>query len=121
MDQSILGSIFLLGLSAGFMSGILGVGGGTIFVPGLVLLLGVTQHVAQGVSLAVMVPTASLGAYAYYKKGRVDIGSGKFIIIGSVIGVFLGGYIASLIPAVYLTKFFAVFLIFVGVKMGIGR
>lgn len=121
MGGGILGSLFLLGLGAGILSGMLGVGGGTVLVPGMVLLLGFTQQMAQGVSLAVMIPTAALGAYGYYKKDKLDLKVGSYIMIGSVVGVVLGAYIAALLPADQLKKFFALFIIFVGTRMGLGK
>jgi len=65
--------LILIGLAAGFMGGMVGIGGGVIIVPALVLLLGLSQHQSQGISLAMLLfPVGVLGVINYYKKGYVD-------------------------------------------------
>ncbi|MCX5751431.1 MAG: sulfite exporter TauE/SafE family protein [Candidatus Saganbacteria bacterium] len=109
------------GLAAGFFSGLMGVGGGTITIPALVLLLGATQQLAQGTSLALIIPTAIIGAYAYHKRGYVHIDKALWIVLGAVLGAFFGAQLAALLPGFWLKKIFAAFAIFLSVKMFLGR
>ena len=88
--------IILIGVGAGFLSGLLGVGGGTLLVPALVLLWGTSQAMAQGISLAVIIPTAALGGWAYYKKGNVKKELLRGMILGAVVGALVGASLANL-------------------------
>jgi hypothetical protein len=104
------------GAFTGFLSGLMGVGGGTIMVPVMVILTGLTQHVAQGTSLLVMVPTGAIGAFSHWKMGNVEKGILWGLIPGIILGTYLGGNIAHLIPENTLRLVFAAMLIFVGVR-----
>ena len=108
----------LLGLVAGGVSGLVGIGGGIIIVPALVMLFGFSQKLAQGTTLALLVPPIGiLAAYAYYQHGLVDIRAAGLIVVGFVAGSFLGArYVAHLSNAT-VTRIFAVFLIVVAVRM----
>jgi len=108
----------LLGLVAGGVSGIVGIGGGVIIVPALVLLFGFTQKTAQGTTLALLVPPVGiLAAYTYYKHGNVNLGAAGFIIIGFVLGSLLGArYVAHLSNAT-VVRIFGVFLLLLAVEM----
>jgi len=110
--------LILLGLLAGAMSGLVGIGGGVIIVPALVLLFGYSQKLAQGTTLALLVPPIGiLAAYSYYKHGFVNIHAAVFIVIGFVIGSLIGArYVAHLSNAT-VTRIFAVFLLILAVKM----
>jgi uncharacterized protein len=106
-----------VGLVAGVISGMLGVGGGTISIPAMVLLLGVEQHTAQGVSLAAMMFTALVGAFIHYRQGNVKL-SAVFLIIPSAVAFsFLGAWAAGHVTAEWLTRAFAVFLLLIGCRM----
>ena len=106
-----------VGLIAGLISGILGVGGGTISIPAMVLLLGVEQHTAQGVSLAAMLFTALVGAFIHYRQGNVKL-SAVFLIIPSAVAFsFLGAWAAGHVTAEWLTRAFAIFLLLIGCRM----
>jgi uncharacterized membrane protein YfcA len=108
----------LLGLAAGILSGLVGIGGGILIVPSLVLLFGFTQAQAQGTTLAAMVPPIGLlAAYVYYQKGNVNINSALFIAVGFIVGGLLGAKIANNMSNYALQKVFAVVLILVGIKM----
>jgi len=108
----------LLGLFVGTFSGLFGVGGGIIMVPFLVLLSGLTTQTAQGISLAVMVPTALANAVRYTKGGNMDLWIAAAIILGAVpSGYFLGADIAQKLPADTLRMMFAVFMVVVAVRM----
>ncbi|MBU0686647.1 MAG: sulfite exporter TauE/SafE family protein [Candidatus Margulisbacteria bacterium] len=113
--------IILIGLLTGFLSGLLGIGGGTVLVPGLVILAGLSQHMSQGIALAVIVPTAALGAYGYFRKGNVLTSLLVFMAIGAVLGAVAGSNLANLIPAFYLRKMFGFFVIFIAIKIFTGK
>ncbi len=107
-----------LGLVAGMAGGAFGLGGGTIMVPALALLFGLTQHQAQGTALAVMLPPVFLFAVLrYYREGHVNIPMAAFIAGGFIVGALLGAHFAQGIPDVHLKRAFGVLLIIVGIKM----
>ncbi len=109
--------VFLItGACTGFLSGMMGVGGGTIMVPVMVLLGGFTQQVAQGTSLLVMVPTGGIGAFTHWKMGNVAVGILLGLIPGIIFGTYLGGNLANIIPNEILRMIFAAMLIFVGLR-----
>jgi uncharacterized protein len=112
----------LLGVVAGIFSGLIGIGGGIVIVPVLVLLFGLSQHTAQGTTLALMVPPIGLlAALAYYKQGFVDLKIAAFICIGFFIGGLIGAKFALGIPETILKKIFGVVLLAVSVKMILGK
>ncbi|MBP2650661.1 MAG: hypothetical protein H6Q74_1486 [Firmicutes bacterium] len=112
----------LIGAIAGIMSGFFGIGGGIIIVPALMYACGFTQLKAQGTSLAIMLPPVGILAFwQYYKNNNVDITAGIIICLTLLIGAFFGGKLAQVIPTEILKKAFAVFLMFVAVKMLISK
>jgi len=101
----------LVGLIGGTLSGLTGLGGGFIMVPLLVYLYGMSQHGAQGTSLAVLLPPLGLLAFLqYYRNGHVDVRLAALIAVGFLFGGYLGGTLAQLIPGPALRKGFAVVL-----------
>ncbi len=112
----------LLGLVAGVLSGVVGIGGGTIIIPTLVFLFGFTQHKAQGTTLALMVPPIGiLAAWTYYKQGFVDIRAAVLIVLGFFVGGLLGARWAVGIPDAVLRKVFGVYLLIVAAQMFFGK
>lgn len=110
--------LILIGIAAGFLGGMVGIGGGVIIVPALVLLLGITQHNAQGISLAMMLfPVGILGVINYYKKGYVDFRYAGLIAAGFLIGSFLGSKFSLSLPQDTVKKIFAVIMIILAVRM----
>ncbi len=108
----------LLGVAAGIMSGLVGIGGGVVIVPALVFLLGFTQQKAQGTTLALLVPPIGiLAAWTYYKQGLVDIKVGGIICLGFLLGGLIGARIATGLPNGVLEKIFAVALLLVSLKI----
>ncbi|MEQ8156062.1 MAG: sulfite exporter TauE/SafE family protein [Clostridiaceae bacterium] len=108
----------LIGIVAGILSGMFGIGGGIIIVPALMYLCGFSQLKAQGTSLAVLLPPAGILAFIqYYKKGQVNVQAGILIIIFLVAGSVLGAKLAQNFPAEILKKGFAVLMILASLKM----
>jgi uncharacterized membrane protein YfcA len=112
----------ILGLMAGIASGLVGIGGGIIIVPVLVFIFGLTQHQAQGTTLAMMVPPVGiLAAWTYYQKGYVDIKIALLMCLGFTLGSLLGAKLAVNIPNNILEKIFGAALLAISIKMLIGR
>jgi len=111
-------SLIVIGLIAGLVSGSMGVGGGVIIIPALVLFLGMSQQEAQGTSIAVIsVPVAMAAAVNYYKGGFINIKFAAIIILTFVVGAYFGSKVAVHLPAKTLQKTFGVLLLLVGLKM----
>ena len=107
-----------IGLMAGMLSGMVGVGGGIIVVPALVFFLGFTQKQAQGTSLALLsLPVVFLAALNYYNQGLVEIRTVLVMAVAFLAGGFLGSKIALSVPEESLKRFFAVILFYTGFKM----
>lgn len=104
------------GAITGFLSGMMGVGGGTIMIPVLVILAGFSQHVAQGTSLLVMVPAGGIGAFTHWKMGNVASEILYGLIPGIILGTFLGGNIANIIPNDILRLIFALMITILGIR-----
>jgi uncharacterized membrane protein YfcA len=108
--------VLLTGIAGGIASGLFGIGGGTIMVPILGLLLGFTQHRAQGTSLVALIPpTGLLAVLAYGKAGYVDWRTGLLLIPGVFLGGIAGGKVARRIPSVPMRKIFAALMFLLGV------
>lgn len=108
----------LVGLAAGVLSGLIGIGGGILIVPALVLLFGMTQHQAQGTTLAILVPPIGIfAAWTYYKQGFIDLKIAAAIAAGFVLGSLLGAQVAVSLSDDTLRKVFGVTLVLVGVRM----
>jgi len=108
--------LLLAGVLTGFLSGMMGVGGGTIMVPAMVLLAGMGQHIAQGSSLLAMVPAGAVGAHAHYKLGNVVTKLLAGLIPGILIGTYWGGSLALLLSEGALRIIFAAVLIWTGLR-----
>ena len=110
--------IILFGLAAGILSGLLGIGGGVFVIPALVFLLGFSQQMAQGTTLAMMVPPIGLlAAWAYYKAGFVDIKVAGLMCVGFFIGGFFGAKFATALPGATLSRIFGFALLLISVKL----
>ena len=106
-----------VGLGIGVLSGLLGVGGGIFLVPILTSYFAVDQHLAHGTSLAVVVPTAIMGATVYSYHGTMDVAMAAQLAVGGVIGAAIGSRVMTKIPAAQLKRMFGVMLILVGIRM----
>lgn len=108
----------LLGLVAGALSGLIGIGGGIIIVPALIFIFGFTQHQAQGTTLALMVPPIGLlAAWAYYTQGYVDLKVAAWVCAGFLVGGWFGAKFATSLPTAVLQKVFGGALLLVSLKM----
>lgn len=117
MSIATLIGLLLLGLAAGVLSSMVGIGGGLVIVPALVLLFAFSQKMAQGTSLALLLPPIGFFAVLnYYKAGYVDLKVAGLLAISFVIGSYLGSKIALGVPDALLKKVFAVFLGLVSIK-----
>lgn len=111
-------TVALIGIAAGLLGGVLGLGGAIIIIPALVMLLGYSQQMAQGTTLLMMViPVTSLAAWQYYKAGNVDVKTALILGVAFFISGFIGAKFANQIPQEVLKKVFALLLIVIAVKM----
>lgn len=112
----------VLGLAAGVLSGLIGIGGGVLIVPALVFLFKMTQHQAQGTTLAMLVPPIGiLAAWTYYNHGYVDIKVAGFLAVGFFIGGLLGAKFAVGLSNQVLEKVFGAALLLIALKMIWGK
>ena len=111
-------TMLLVGLVVGIVSGVVGIGGGILFIPALIWLAGMDQHKAQGTSLgALLAPVGILAFWEYYRKGNADLRIALLLAAGFVIGGFFGAVGAQHIPELWLRRIFALTLILVGGRM----
>ncbi|NTU58140.1 MAG: sulfite exporter TauE/SafE family protein [Chlorobiaceae bacterium] len=113
--------LLMIGIAAGVLSGMFGVGGGVIIVPSLVLMFGMSQQTASATSLiALLLPVGLLGVYEYYQSGKIsteNIWFGLFIALGLFAGAFFGARVAISLSSETLRRLFAVFLVFVAIRL----
>ena len=118
MDMQTILIVIIIGIAAGILGGLVGVGGGLVIVPGLVFFLGMSQHSAQGTSLGlIMLPVGILGVLHYYKQGHVDFKIVALLAIGFLAGSYFGSKIALSLPQDTIKKVFAIFMIVIAIKM----
>jgi len=110
--------VLVLGVVAGIMVGLLGIGGGIVLVPAMVHVLHMDQHLAQGTSLFILLPPIGLGALRqYWKAGNVDLRAGILCAAGMLLGAYIGGKIAVPMSTQMLEGFFGGFLMFSAVLL----
>lgn len=115
-------AFIVTGLLVGVFSGMVGVGGGIILVPILVIFFGYSQHMAQGTSTAMLLPPIGiLAAYTYYQKGLVDVRAAALMCAGFVIGGLLGAKLAIALPQETLRRSFGVVLFGISLKLILGK
>jgi len=111
-----------LGLMIGILSGIVGIGGGIMIVPALIYLFHMSQHKAQGTSLAALLaPAGALAFWEYYKAGNVDIKAGLFIALGFLVGGYFGGLWAQHLSELVLRRVFGTLLVIIGIRLLLQR
>ena len=110
--------VALLGLTAGVVSGLFGVGGAIVIIPGLVLVAKLPQHTANGTSLAaLLLPVGLLGAWEYYRRGQVNVPYAAIIAAGLFVGALLGAKLAGPLSDAALRRAFGVFLMLVALRL----
>ncbi len=108
--------MFVLGLSAGVLSGLFGIGGGLVIVPALVLIFGFDTKMAVGTSLfVILLPTGLLGVWEYWKNGELRIAAGLWIALGVFFGAYCGARMAGTLSAAAMRRLYAMFLLAVAV------
>ena len=112
----------LLGAMAGVFSGMFGIGGATVLIPALVFLCGFSQHMAQGTTLAALVPPIGLlAAMRYWQSGNVKSSVAAFICAGFFIGGYFGAGLVQNLPELLLKRLFGVFLLVISIRMILAR
>lgn len=110
--------LIIIGLFTGLLAGMLGIGGGLIVIPALILVMGYSQHAAQGTSLAMMLPPIGIvAAWNYYRAGHVDLKVALILAVAFIVGSIFGSKIAIGLSENVLKKIFSIFLLLVGLKM----
>ncbi len=118
MDIQTILIIILVGIAAGMLSGMVGVGGGIIIVPALVYFIGFSQKTAQGTSLGlILLPVGILGVLQYYKQGHVDYKVIGILAMGFLAGSYFGSRIALSLSQETVKKIFALMMIVIALKM----
>ena len=115
--------LLLLGLAAGILSAMLGVGSGILLVPAMVIIFGLSQKSAQGTALAVMVPMALVGALRYKANPHIEVNFSHvgLLALGAVVGALIGSALAAHLSNAVLRRIFAIFLLVVAVRMLLPR
>lgn len=113
----LIAALILLGFIVGLMSAMFGVGGGVLMVPFIVLVLGESQHLAEGTSLLVVVPTAAAGVAAHHKRGYVSFRTAAAIAVPGLVGAFLGARWALAIDPTALQTAFGIFTVVMAIKI----
>ena len=109
--------LILIGLIGGFVSGLLGLGGGIVFVPLMVFLLAMNQHEAHGTSLFIIVPTAFLGAFVYASHGNIRFDYVLWLMIFAMVSANYGVMLSAKLSSDNLRKVYAVFLFIIAIRM----
>lgn len=118
MSVSVFLLLLLIGIVTGIMAGMLGIGGAIIMIPAMVFILGFSQQMAQGTSLAVMLPPIGIfAAYNYWKAGQANIKFALILAAAFIVGSYFGSKLALNIPQPILKKVFGVLLLLVAAKM----
>ncbi len=110
-------ALALVGIVAGMLAATLGIGGGVMFVPALALISGFEQQLAQGTSLAVIIPTTLVGAVVHARAGRVDWAKTTRIAGGGIVGGAVGAVVALSVDEAVLRRLFAVFLVLTALRL----
>ncbi len=114
--------VSVMGVAAGIVSGLFGVGGAIVIIPGLMLLLKQSQHAANGTSLAaLLLPVGLLGTIEYYRRGEVNVPYAAVIAAGLFVGALIGAKLAGSISDLTLRRMFGVFLLLVSLRLLAGR
>lgn len=111
-----------IGIAAGVLSGLFGIGGGVVIVPALILIAGMSAHGATGTSLgALLLPVGALGAWQYYKAGALDIRASLLIALGLTAGAWAGALLSQHLSELALKRAFSLFLLVVAARIWFTR
>jgi uncharacterized membrane protein YfcA len=120
--RGMIGLALLVGVTVGVISGIVGIGGGVLFIPALIWLFGMDQHKAQGTSLgALLAPVGIFAFYEYYRKGNADLRIALLLAAGFLVGGYFGAVAAQHVPELWLRRIFAGMLLVIGARMFFSR
>jgi len=108
--------LVVLGVLTGFISGMMGVGGGIFMVPMMVIMVGISQHTAQGISLLAMIPASTVGAWTHWRAGNTRKSLLPGLIAGVLAGVYAGGSFAHVIPETGLRFVFIALLVYTATR-----
>jgi uncharacterized protein len=112
----------ILGFVVGILSGIMGIGGAVFIVPALVYIFGWEQHLAQGTTLAMLIPPIGIfAAMKYYQAGHVDLRVAAILCLGFLAGGYFGGTFANQLPGDTLKKIFGIALLAISLRMMLGK
>ena len=114
-------ALLAIGLTAGLLAGLLGIGGGVVMVPAMVLIIGMDQHVAQGTSLLVIIPAAAFGSFTHHRHGRLALRDAAALAVGGVLGAVLGSVTALSLDEELLQRLFAVLILLVAARLLLTR
>ena len=118
MNMNTIIILLCIGLAAGFLSGLIGIGGGIVIVPALVYLLAADQKTAQGTTLFMFLfPIGLLGVYNYHKAGNISYQTAGIMAITFILGSYFGSKAAVTFDTKMVKQIFAVFIILIGIKM----
>jgi len=110
--------LLLIGLVAGFASGMVGIGGGIIIVPALVYFLALSQHQAQGISIGMLLmPVGFMAAFNYYKSGNLNFQYSIIIGLTFIVGAYLGSKVSLQVDEVLMKRIFGVFILLMAIKL----
>jgi uncharacterized protein len=122
MDINTLLILLLVGVAAGFASGMIGIGGGIVIVPALVYFMSMTQHQAQGVSIGMLLmPVGFLAAYNYYKQGNLNFTYSAVIGVTFILGAYLGSKVSLKMDPALMKRIFGVVILLISLKMIFGK
>lgn len=120
MEPTSLIALLIIGLVAGITSGFVGIGGGMIIVPALIYFLGMSQHGAQGTSLAMMLPPIGiLAVYSYYKSGNLNFNYAGILALTFVVGAYFGSRWSLKLNPLYVRLIFSMFMLYVAGNMAV--
>jgi len=108
----------IIGLAAGVLSGLVGIGGGVVIVPALLLVAKMSPLTATGTSIgALLLPVGALGAWEYHRNGNLEIRASSLLALGLFFGAFFGAKVAQMLTPIQLKRAFAVFLVLVAIRV----
>ncbi len=121
MSPPEIGLLLAIGLGAGLLAGLFGIGGGVVIVPAMVLLASFDQHVAQGTSLLVIIPSAMLGTWTHHRHARFMMRDAVILAAGGVVGALVGSLTALALDEDLLRRLFALLILAVAARMFFSR